>query len=410
MNNIIVGLDIGTSNIKMLVATRKKNEEKLEVVSQVQEPSFGMRKGIVIDPDKVSRTIQILASRVRAESDCKVDSVYVNIGGSHIFSNSSRGKISVSRADRKISEEDVKRVLQDAQTFSLPSNKDILEVFPKEFIIDGEGGVKDPVGMQGFVLEAEIFSLAAFSPFKNNLTQAVLEANLQISDILPSPLASANSVLTPKQKELGVALLDMGAGTSQLAVFLEGNLIHLSVFPLGSANITNDIAIGLKTDIDTAEAIKIKSGSCAARSSGKKIAMKSVEKIEIEGEGTLVVSHKMLARIIEARVTEIFGEVQKQLKEISKNNLFPAGVVLTGGGSNLPGLVALAKKQLKLPCRIGKPMGFANLDDDPSFATVCGLVLRENDFGKGNFSQNKISSFAGGLGNKAKKIFKIFLP
>jgi cell division protein FtsA len=206
---IITGLDIGTNSIKILVAARKNGEEKLEAVSQIQEPSFGVRKGIIIDPEKVARIIQIALNRARTEISQKFDSVYVNIGGSHIFSTSSRGKISVSRADGKISEEDVKRVLQDAETFPMPLNKEILETFPKEFIIDGEGGVKEPVGMRGVRLESEVLVLAGFSPFKKNLTQAVLGADLQISDVLPSPLASSISVLTPKQKELGVALLDI---------------------------------------------------------------------------------------------------------------------------------------------------------------------------------------------------------
>lgn len=191
-----------------------------------------------------------------------------------------------------------------------------------------------------------------------------------------------------------------------MAVFEEGNLIHLSIFPIGSANITNDIAIGLKTDIDTAEAIKIRSGSCIFKGSDKK------EKIEIEGEGVLVVSPRLLTKIIEARVSEIFGEVQKKLKEISKQNLLPAGVVITGGGANLPGLVEFAKKSLKLPCRIGKPSGFLKLDNDPSFATVCGLVLKgvELEGESEGWNTGKISSFAGGISGKVKKFLKIFIP
>jgi cell division protein FtsA len=221
-------------------------------------------------------------------------------------------------------------------------------------------------------------------------------------DIVPSPLASSASVLSPRQKELGVALLDIGAGTSELAVFEEGDLIHLAIFPIGSANITNDIAIGLKTDIDTAERIKIEYGSSIFKGNDKK------EKIEIEGEEPLVFSQKMLTRIIEARVSEIFGEVHKELKKISKQNLLPAGVVLTGGGAKLPKIVELAKKELKLPCRIGKPLNFSGLEDDPSLATACGLVLRAADFEEGrSFSEGSLPT--GKFGDKFKKIFKIFL-
>ncbi len=408
---IITGLDIGTSNIKTLIAAKKDEEPKFEVISLVQEPSFGIRKGVAIEPEKVSRTIQILVERVKAESGKKINSVYVNISGSHIFCTSSKGTVVVSRADQKISDEDVERVLQAAQTFSLPSNKEILEVFPKEFIVDGEEGIKEVVGMQGVRLETEVMVVAGFAPYKKNLMQAVLDSDLQILDIIPSPLASALAVLSPRQKELGVALLDIGAGTSELAIFEEGDLIHLAVLPIGSANITNDIAIGLKIDIDTAELIKIEHGCCILKGVNKKPTLRKREKIETEGEEPLIFSRKLLTGIIEARVSEIFDQCQKELKKIGKLGLLPAGVVLTGGGAKLPRIVDLAKKELKLPCRIGKPSGFSGLEDDPSFATVCGLVLRGFDLEGGKNWQGSRSSWSsGGVGDKIKKIFKIFIP
>jgi cell division protein FtsA len=404
--NLIAGLDLGTSHIKILVVDQKDGEEHLEVLYQDKEPAFGVRRGVVVDSDKVSRIIQILLNRARTELGQKINSVNVGIGGGHIFCTSSRGMVAVSRADRKVSEEDVKRVLQSAQTVSLPSNNEILETFPRNFFLDNEVGTKEVVGMQGSRLETEVLVLAGFSPYKNNLTEAVLDAGLQISDIIPSPLASALAVLSPRQKELGVALLDIGAGTSELAVFEEGELAHLAVFPAGSANITNDIAIGLKTDVDVAEAIKIERGRCLFKGKDKK------ERIEAEGEETLVFSQKMLARIIEARVSQIFSEVQKELKKISKQGDLPAGIVLTGGGSKIPHIVELAKKELKLPCRLGKPTHFSGLDDASSFATACGLVMADFDFGKIE-SRQSITHFSvsgGGIVDKIKKIFKIFLP
>lgn len=403
--NLITGLDIGTSNIKILVAEKKNGESNLEVIFQAQEPSFGVRKGVVIDVERVSRIIQILLEKVRTETGQKIDSVYINISGSHIFSTSSRGTIAISRADRKVSEEDVQRVLQAAQTFSLPSNKEILDVFPKEFIVDGEKGIKEAVGMEGVRLETEVLVLGGFSPYKKNLMQAVLDADIQILDIVPSPLASSTAVLSQRQKELGVALLDIGAGTSELAVFEEGDLLHLAIFPIGSANITNDIAIGLKTDIDIAEEIKIKSGTCIFKGSDKK------EKIEAEGEEPLIFSPKMLTKIIEARVSEIFGEAAKELKKISKQGLLPAGMVLTGGGAKLPKIAELAKKELKLPCRIGKSIGFLGLEDDPSFSTVCGLVLRAVEIEDSSWRASSSFSLIGGrIGNKIRRLFKVFIP
>ncbi len=398
----ITGLDIGSGTIKILVAAPKNEESKFEVVALAQESSLGVRKGVVIDPEKVSRIIQILLNKIRAESGQRINSVFVNIGGSHIFLTSSRGMVAVSRADGKISEGDVDRVLQSAGTISLPSNKEILEIFPREYIVDGEGGEKEAVGMQGGRLEVEVSVLAGFSPYKKNLTQAILDSDLQILDIIPSPLAGSFSVLSQRQKELGVALLDIGAGTSQLAVFEEGDLIHLAVFPVGSANITNDIAIGLKTDIDTAELIKIEKGCCVFKGSDKK------EKIDM-GEEILVFSQKTLTRIIEARVSEIFREVQKELKKISKQGLLPAGIVLTGGGTKLPKMIELAKKELKLPCRIGKPLNFLGLEDDPGWATACGLILKgAGEEERGVWPGERWSG--GNFGEKIKKIFRIFLP
>ncbi len=406
--NIITGLDIGTSVLKLLTAVKKSGEPELEVLSLVQEPAAGIRKGVVIDPGEVSNILQNILERVKAETNQRIDSVYLNVGGSHIFSTPSRGLVSVSRADQKISEEDIDRVLQAARAFSLPLNKEIFDVSPREFIIDGQSGIKEVLGLQGVRLEAEVLALGGFAPYLKNLTQAVLNSGLQILDMIPSPMASARSCLSPRQKELGVALLDIGAGTSGLAVFEEGDLIHLAILPIGSANITNDIAIGLKTDIDVAERIKIEYGFCRIfpnQSPRKK------EKIEIGEEEPLVFSKKQLAGIIEARVSEIFGQVNKELKKISREKLLPAGVVLTGGGSKLPKMVDFAKKELKLSCRIGKPQGFLDFEKDPSLATVCGLVLEGVDLETRERGEAAFQTFLGkGIGNKIKRLFKIFIP
>ncbi|MFH1582238.1 MAG: cell division protein FtsA [bacterium] len=404
-SNLIAGLDIGTGHIKLLVVKQKEDQPGFEVVSQLKETSFGVRKGVVIDTEKVSRIIQILLNRAREETGQKINAVFTNIGGSHLSCVSSRGMIAVSRADQKISEMDVARVIESAKTVSLPSNSQIMEVYPKEFIVDNNDGVKEAIGMHGGRLEVETMVLACFTPYLNNLTQAILASDLRILDVVPSSLASAEAVLTPKQKELGAAILDIGAGTSELAIFEEGELVHLVVFPMGSANITNDIAIGLKTDIDTAEVIKIEKGSCSFKGSDKK------EKVEVEGEDTLIFSQKMLSRIIEARVSEIFGEVQKELKKIQKQGMLPAGIVLTGGGSRTPKIVDLAKKELKLPCRIGKPMDFYGLEEDLNYATSCGLIMR------GMRGSNRSLSISSSnwtektkFVDRFKKILKVFIP
>ena len=398
---IITGLDIGTGSLKILVVNKELGGEKFEVVSQIKESSSGIRRGVVVNVEEVSNILSSFLSQIKEETGVKINSVYVNVDGSHLFSLPSRGTIAVSRADQKISEEDIQRVLQAAQTFSLPSNKEIFDAFPREFIIDGERGIKEALGLQGVRLEAEVLVLGGFSPYLKNLTQAVLDSELQILDMVPSPIAAARAVLNQKQKELGVAVLDIGAGTSGLAVFEEGDLIHLAVLPIGSVNITNDIAIGLKVDTEVAERIKIEYGSCLFKGDKR-------EKIKIGEPEPLVFSRRALTEIIEARVSEIFGEINKELKKISRAGLLPAGLVLTGGGSLLPQMVELAKKEFKLPCKIGKPKGFLELDEDPSLATVCGLVLGGADLEE---KRGESTTFFGkGIGNKIKRIFRIFIP
>lgn len=402
--SIITGLDVGTSKIKILVAKKDAGKEGLKVLSLVQEPAFGIRKGVVINIGETSRIINAAVDKAKSECGQKIDSVFANINGSHIFVSSSHGTVAVSRADQRISEEDIARVMQAAQTFSLPINKEVLDVFPKEFIVDGQRQIKEAFGMQGARLEAEVLVLGAFSPYIKNLTQAVLDSNLQISDIIPSPIAAARACLTSRQKELGVMILDIGAGTTSLAIFQEGLLVHAAVFPIGSFHITNDIAIGLRTDIDIAEDIKIEFGSCFSQGSRKK------ERIDIpNSEEPLIFSQKKVFDIVEARVLEIFNEVQKELKKISCQGLLPAGIVLTGGGSKLPRIVDLAKKELKLPCRIGKPSGFLDLEEDLSLSTVCGLVLIGAD-SEYAANESALKSFGRGVGNKFQKIFKIFIP
>ena len=402
---IITGLDIGSASVKLLSVSKKSKEDDFEILSQLQEPSLGIRKGVIINVPKVAETISSLIQKAEQECGAKINNVYANIGGGHICSTCSKGLVSVSRADRKISKEDVERVLQAAQAVSLSSNKEIIQIFPKEFIVDGEGGVKEVVGMEGVRLEAETLLLCGFSPYIKNSSQTILNSGLQINELIPDPLASARAVLTSKEKELGVCLLDIGAGTTGMAVFEEGNLIHAVVFPIGSSHITNDIAICLKTDIDTAEKIKLEFGTCKDLSKKER---KLEKKIKLEGDEPLFFSIKLLTDIIDARVSEIFDLVNKELKKISRQEMLPAGIVLTGGGVKLPGIKNLTKKRLKLPCRIGLPKGVFGFQAEPTLATLCGLVLEGIDL-----EEEEEKNFPGPgkrIRNRLQKIFKIFIP
>jgi len=402
-SNIIVGLDIGTSFIKALVV--QKTGRDLEVLAQASVPSSGMRKGVVVDIEETSKDIQSLFSEIQKTYNRKIDSVFVNIEGNHLYVIPSDGVISVSRADKKISQEDIERVLKSTQAINKPLNQEILETFPLEFIIDDQKGIKEPLGLTGIRLEVKVLLLCAFSQYLKNLTQAVLNTKLQIDDIIPSLLVAAKAVLTAQQKELGVALVDIGAATTGLAVFEEGVLIHFAVFPIGSANITNDIAIGLRTEIVTAEEIKKQFGSCFLGTTKKEEKSQSRKKIEIfDKSSPVVLSQKMLVDIIEARVSEIFDLIQKELKKISRQELLPGGVILTGGGAKLSKITDLVKQKLKLPCKIGIPQGIIGLEKDPSLATVSGLVLEGTDFGEDE------GGILGRIWIKIKKIFRDFKP
>jgi cell division protein FtsA len=402
--HIITGLDIGSSSIKLLSVVPSHNDSELEVLMQKKITSAGVRKGVVVDVYKTAEVVSDLIGKSEEELGEDIGAVYASVGGGHIFSTSSRGLVSVSRADQKISEEDIQRVIGAAGTFSLPSNKEIIKIFPKEFIVDGESGVKEAVGMKGVRLEADVLILGGFSPYIKNSNQVFSSVGLQPKSIIPTPLASARAVLTAQEKELGVCVLDIGAGTTSMAVFEEGNLIHSVVFPIGSGHITNDIAIILRTDINTAEKIKLEFGRCKLALSGK--FGKLDKKIKIDSEEPLVFSSKMLSDIIEARVYEILDLTNKELKKISRQKFLPAGIVLTGGGADLPGIKDFAKKEIKLSCRIGLPKGFSFLPKDPSLACVCGLVLEGI-----NSEQNPGGPpFVGAIKDKIKNVFRIFIP
>lgn len=403
---IITGLDIGSGSLKMITVSKKPGEDDFEILGYEQLPSLGIRKGVVVDTERVSQVIADLTKKINQKTGHKIDRVYANTGGSHIFCTASKGLVSVSRADQKISEEDIERVLKAAGAISLSSNKQIIEVFPKEFIVDGEPGVKEALGMQGVRLEAETMLLCGFSPYIKNSSLAILNSGLQVNDLIFSSLATSRAVLKDREKELGVCILDIGEGTTDMAVFEEGNLIHAAVFPVGSGYITNDIAICLKTDIDVAEKIKLEYGNCSPFS--KKGREKKI-KIDLDGEESLSFSKKELSKIIEARVCELFDLTNKELKKISKQGMLPAGVVLTGGGANLKGIKELSKKELKLPCRVGySKISYSDIKEDPSLSALCGLILEGIDLEENQ--EVSSSKFKEKLKNMLKRIFKVFIP
>ncbi len=392
--NLITALDIGTFKIRVLGVLKKG--DGLEIVFQSEEKSEGVRKGVVVDPERLSQKLKEIFLRIKKETGFSPTPVFCNINGAHLFSLPSHGIVIVSRADQKISEEDVQRAFQAAQTLSLSPNKEVFDTIPIEFSIDGERGIKDPIGLSGVKLETDVLILGGFSPYIKNLEKAILNSGLEIADIIPSPLAASKSCLTQKQKELGVALIDIGAATVGVSIFKEENLIQMTILAMGSADITNEIAMNLKIDVEIAERIKTEFGTCLFKGKDKR------EKIEIGEEEPLIFSLRSLNRVIEKGLLEIFSLVEKELKKISKEKFLPAGIVLTGGGAKIPKIQDLAKKKFKLPVKIGIPKGIPGVEDI-SFSVACGLILEGVETEGEKISEPSFLS-------KIKKTFKIFLP
>ena len=342
-----------------------------------------------------------------------INRVYAGISGTHISTMTSKGVIAVSRADNEITESDVERVIEAAQTVATPPNYEILHVIPKIFAVDNQTGIKDPVGMNGVRLEVETQIIQGLSSQIKNLTKAVYRTGIEIEDLVLSILANAEACLTTRQKDLGVVLLNIGSHTTSMAVFEEGDILATHVLPVGGAHVTADVAIGLRTSLDIAEDIKLTYGQAVPTELNKKEEISLSEFSESETER---VSLKYVAEIIEARMQEIFDMVDKKLIEIERSGLLPAGVVLTGGGAKLPGIVDLAKKEFRLPASLGMPREIKTAIDkvnDLSFTTAIGLALWgaeiERRKSKGKFKIPQIAS-ADEVVKKIKGWLKSLIP
>lgn len=401
---------MGSSMVRVLVAQLEPEQQQPTILGVGVSPMAGMQKGVITDVEEAvastSRALDI-AERI---SGVPIERAYVSMNGSHITSQNSRGVIAVSRADGEITPDDVARVINAAQAISLPNNREILHVLPQNFIVDGQEYIHDPVGMTGVRLEVETHIIEGSAPFIKNLTKVVNQAGVHIEDFVFAPLAAATAILEKRQRELGVVLVDLGAGTTSMVVYEENRLLHTAVLPLGSSHITNDIAIGLRTSIDIAETIKVEHGTAQPGE------IKANDTIVIEGEGIEQesVSRKEVANIISARLEEIFQFVDRELKRISRSGLLPAGVVLTGGGAQMSGILELAKQKLRLPVRIGKPHnlpGLSEQTDSPAFAVAMGLMMwameqERRPSGRSSLHMPQL----GNTVNKVKDWFKTFLP
>lgn len=411
--HIYVGLDVGTSQIRVIVGKQESELGSPSIIGVGEAPSAGIRRGVIVDIDEAVSSISEALEKAERMTGLSIDHAVVSVGGAQITSQESHGVVAISRADGEITESDVVRVVDASQAISIPPNREILHVIPKTFTVDGQSGIKDPVGMSGIRLEVDCQIIQASVPFIKNLTKCILQAGLEIDDLVLAPLAAAQAVLTKKQKELGVVVIDLGGGTTGLVVFEEGDLVTSNILPIGSMHVTNDLAIGLRTSVDTAEKVKLQFAQAQAREVKKDTEI-DLSKIDRQEEGK--VSTKHVAEIVEARLEEIFDLINKELKYIGKDGQLPAGAILTGGGAKLPGIMELAKKQLRLPVIIGLPGSVTTvLDrvDDPSFATAVGLVLWAHEYLLG--SSRNVNKFAKSVlendtVNKMRKWFKSFLP
>lgn len=413
----IVGLDIGTFSVRVVQAKIDQNGI-IHALGAGQVLSSGMRKGVIVDVEEVVSCISSALEKVERMTGIPVTYANVSIGGSHIDSIDSKGVIAVSRADGEISEADIVRVVDASQAISLAPNREILHVLPKGFSLDGQSGITDPVGMTGIRLEVETMMVSAGLPYVKNLQKALQQASVEADELVFSPLASAQALLTKRQKELGVVLVDLGAGTTSFVVYEENVPLTCGSLPIGGMHITNDLAIGLRLSIETAERMKVEFGNALSEHVDRR---QDIDVSRFGSSESFKVGTHQVAEIIEARLEEIFEGVAKHLKKIGREGKLPAGVVLTGGGAKLPGVQEFAKRALKLPVSIGEVQNMntiIELVNDPSFSTACGLVLWGSKFSgekSGGFRLNNPLSKAGDWFNfvsiaKIKDWIKSFLP
>jgi len=366
-----VGLDIGTSTVRCVVGTRDPNDPSvISVIGHGSAPNQGMRKGVVMHIDDAAEAIVQAVTEAERISGIQIHRATVNVNGGHVTGLNSRGVIAISSPDREISVEDRERVEEAATIVKLPPNREIVQVFAKNYRLDGQDNLKDPVGMHGVRLEVDCHIVTAASPNLRNLDLALDKAQIAPQHHTVSALAAAEAALDRKQKEAGTCVIDIGAGTTNLSVIEDGEIQHVAVIPMGGTHMTNDLAIGLKTDLEIAEAVKVKHARLGDETD-KPLRV-------VVDETAYNFSGAEVNMIVEARVEELLEYVEKELQRIHRARKLPGGIVIVGGSSVLPGLAEFAREKLQLPARIGKVRGLAGLVDTvdtPAFATAAGLML-----------------------------------
>jgi cell division protein FtsA len=368
---LVAGLDIGTTKVCAIIG-EKTEAGGIEVIGFGTSPSKGLRKGVVVNIDGTVDAIKKAVEEAELMAGTEITTVYAGIAGGHIKSLNSRGVVAVK--EREVNKGDVERVIDAARAISIPMDREVLHVFPQEYIVDDQDGIKDPIGMSGVRLEAEVHIVTAAVTSVQNIIKSCNRAGLEVKDIVLEPFASSLAVMTPEEKELGVALVDLGGGTTDLAIFLDGSIWHTSILALGGYNVTNDISVGIRTPIGEAERIKIKYG-CAKTSLVRDD--ETIEVPSVGGRPPRVLSRQLLSEIIEPRIEELFSLVKREVIKTGYENMIASGLVITGGTADMDGVVEVAEEVMGLPARLGVPRDVGGLVDvvsSPAYASALGLV------------------------------------
>ncbi|MEO6893134.1 MAG: cell division protein FtsA [Ktedonobacteraceae bacterium] len=371
---VIVGIDVGTTKICVLVGDLDR-DGKLNIVGVGTCPSQGLRRGVVVNIEETVTSIAAALDRAERLSGKKITTAYVGIAGSHIESENSKGFVAISPSHRDIVQNDICRAIEVARAIAIPTNREVIHVIPRGYVVDGQEGIKNPIGMSGFRLEVETHIVTGAVSSIHNLIKCVQKARVEIEDLVLEPLASGEAVLADGETDLGVVLVDIGGGTTDIAVYTDGAIWQTVVLPIGGNLITSDIAIGLRLPFAVAEELKITYGHCNPASIADD---DMIDLMQFMPDCNDLVPRKLLAEIIQARVEELFEMVHDEIKKSGYDGLLPAGLVLTGGTAELPGILGQAGHILDLPARIGSPLGLHGLADSicrPAYATSVGLLL-----------------------------------
>lgn len=389
--NVVIGLDIGTSKIAAIIG-KVKEDGGIEVVGMGTHPSKGLKKGVVVNIDSTVESIQRAIDEAERMSGIKAESVSVGIAGSHIGSFNSNGMVAIS--NQEVQEEDVQRVIDAAQTIAIPGDQEVLHILPQEFMIDNQGGIREPIGMSGVRLEAKVHMVTGSVSAAQNITKCVERCSLKVDNLILEQLASSEAVLSEDEKELGVCLVDIGGGTTDIAIFQNGAIRHSAVIPVAGDQVTNDIAMALRTPKQAAEDIK-KKYACALPQ-----LISQDEEIEVPSVGdrpARCLSRHTLVEVIEPRYEELFQLIQAELRRTDFENKIAAGIVLTGGSSLVEGAVELAEEVFHMPVRLGMPHDVTGLKEEvcnPSFATTVGLLMYAKEHQGTRFSSEKTSELS----------------